>query len=155
VKPIYSEIEIKAPAKVVWGIITDPDNYPRWNRFTPRITLKTGELAVGSEFNVDCQMTDSSLLRDEREVVLEVSPTEFRFRMGTSRKRGRPGVVSNRCQICEPIDEKTTRYINYEEFSGLLSPIVYLLYAKKLQAAFEKHNADLKEYAESQSESIT
>ena len=149
-KPVYSEIVINAPANIVWNIIADPDNYPKWNCFIPRITLKTSELAVGSEFNLDCQMTDTTLLRNEKEVVLEVSPDEYRFRMGTSRTRGRPGIVSNRCQICQVIDEKTTKYINYEEFSGFLSPIVYLLYAKKLKAAFEKHNAALKHYAEAQ-----
>ena len=147
-KPVYSEIEINVPAGVVWKIITDPDNYPNWNPFIPRITLKTEDLVVGSEFNLDCQMTESELLKDEKEVVLEVSPEEFKFRMGTSRKRGRPGIISNRCQICKSIDKNTTAYINYEEFHGLLSPIVYLLYSGKLKKAFEKHNSFLKEYAE-------
>jgi hypothetical protein len=148
-KPVYSEMVINAPAEIVWKIITNPDAYPQWNVFIPRITLKTADVVVGAEFDLDCQMTDTSLLRNEREVVLELSPEDYRFRMGTSRTRGRPGIVSNRCQQCLPIDAHSTRYINYEEFSGLLSPIVYLLYGKKLKAAFEKHNAALKRYAES------
>ena len=103
---------------------------------------------MGAEFNLDCQMTDSKLLIDEKEVVLEIDPEKFLFRMGTSRKRGRPGIVSNRCQRCEPMGDSKTRYINYEEFHGFLSPIVHFLFAKKLKAAFEKHNLALKEHAE-------
>lgn len=147
-KPVYSEININAPAHIVWGIIADPDNYPQWNPFIPRITLKTSELVVGTEFNLDCQMTDTRLLKDEKEVVLEVTPAEFRFRMGTSRKRGRPGIVSNRCQICKATGENSTTYINYEEFNGFLSPVVYWLYSGKLKRAFDKHNACLKKHAE-------
>lgn len=147
-KPIYSETRINIPADIVWKIITDTDNYPSWNQFIPRISLKSDDLVLGAEFNLDCQMTDSKLLKNEKEVVLELSPEEFKFRMGTSRKYGRPGIISNRCQICKPLDNGKTIYINYEEFSGLLSPLVYLLYSRKLKIAFEKHNLSLKEYAE-------
>jgi uncharacterized protein YndB with AHSA1/START domain len=147
-KSVYSEIEIFAPADVVWNIITDPDNYSKWNPFIPRITLETQNMAVGAEFDLDCQMTDTQLLKNEKEVVLAIDPKEFTFRMGTSRERGRPGIVSNRCQICKATGAKTTTYINYEEFRGFLSPMVYFLYSKKLQSAFNGHNMALKEYAE-------
>ena len=146
-KPIYTKIEINAPAETVWDIITDTDSYPKWNPFIPRITLKSKDAVVGSEFDLDCQMADSKLLRNEREVVLEVNHDEFIFRMGTSRTRGRPGIVSNHCQICKPVDDKCI-FINYEEFRGSLAPIVYLLYSKKLKRAFEKHNLALKMRAE-------
>ena len=106
-------------------------------------------MVVGTEFNLDCQMTETQLLKNEKEVVLEINPEEFIFRMGTSRERGRPGIVSNRCQICKTTSETSTTYINYEEFRGLLSPIVSFLYSKKLQLAFENHNKALKKYAES------
>ena len=152
-KAIYGEIVIDAPAKIVWDIITDPDSYPEWNPFIPAITLKSSEVTVGSEFDLDCRMSDSKLLKNEREVVLEVNSDEFVFRMGTSRKRGRRGIVSNRCQICQPINDKRSKYINYEEFRGLLAPIIYLLYTRKLKKAFKKHNLALKTRAENQRQS--
>ncbi len=147
-KAIYSEIVINAPARTVWDIIIDPDNYHEWNSFIPAITLKTSDVNVGSEFDLDCQMSDAKLLRDEHEVVLEVNPDKYIFRMGTSRTRGRPGIKSNRYQICEPLSDSHMKYINYEEFRGILSPIVYLLYSKRLKQAFEKHNLALKTRAE-------
>ena len=68
--------------------------------------------------------------------------------MGTSRTRGRPGIRSFRWQICEPLDDGQTRFINHEEFRGLLAPLVYLLYTKKLKTAFDRYCGELKEYAE-------
>ena len=94
-------------------------------------------------------MTDSQLLRNEHERVLEVNPQTYTFRMGTSKTRGRRGVESNHCTICQPIGENRTKFINYEEFRGILSPLVYMLYTKNLYKAFEKHNLALKERAES------
>jgi hypothetical protein len=147
-KPIRVEIDIDAPAEKIWRIITDFDQYPLWNTFTPRITLASANLAVGAEFDLDCRMTDRLLLKNEREVILSMEPRNFRLCMGTSRKRGRPGIKSFRWQICEPRGENRTGFINYEEFFGPLAPVVYLLYARKLRIAFGKYCQDLKNRAE-------
>lgn len=146
-KPIVAEIDIRVPAGKVWGIITDFDRYPVWNTFTPRITLATSDFAVGAEFDLDCRITGRRLLRNEREVILSIEPEEFRFAMGTSRTRGRPGIRSFRRQTCRPA-AGGTRFINSEEFHGPLAPLVHALYAGKLLAAFESYCLALKEYAE-------
>jgi uncharacterized protein YndB with AHSA1/START domain len=147
-KQIRAEIEIGAPAHKVWDTITDIENYPRWNTFTPRITLANADLKVGAEFDLDCRMTDRKLLKNEHEVVLALEPEKFCFCMGTSRTRGRPGITSFRWQICEPIEGGRTRFINYEEFHGALAPVVYLLYQRKLRLAFKKYCQTLKNYTE-------
>ncbi|OHD64669.1 MAG: hypothetical protein A2176_10195 [Spirochaetes bacterium RBG_13_51_14] len=147
-KQIRIEIIIRASAERVWGIIIDFDNYHVWNTFTPRITLRSDDIMIGAEFDLDCRMTDQQLLKNEHEVILALEPENFHFCMGTSRTRGRPGIRSFRWQICEPIDAGITRFINYEEFKGPLALVVNLLYAKKLRAAFEKYCLTLKAYAE-------
>ena len=139
-----SEITIEAPPGRVFEIISDLDRYPEWNRFTPRITLSSRDLKVGAELDLDCQMTERELLRDEHEVILALEPERFAFCMGTSRTRGRPGIKSFRWQICEPLDRERTHFVNFEQFHGPLAPIVHLLYRKKLRAAFERYCADLK-----------
>jgi hypothetical protein len=68
--------------------------------------------------------------------------------MGTSRKRGRPGIKSFRWQICRPAPGGGTLFINFEEFHGPLAPLVYFLYAKKLRAAFTAFCSSLKSRAE-------
>ncbi len=147
-KQIRSEIVINAPAAMIWNIIVDFDSYPQWNTFTPRITLRNSAFVEGAEFDLDCQMTERKLLRNEHEVILAIDPVSYRLCMGTSRTKGRPGITSFRWQLCKPIDEKRTRLVNYEEFHGPLAPLVYLLYAKKLSKAFRKYCETLKEFAE-------
>ena len=148
-KPVESQIDIDAPPERVFQIVTDLDRYPEWNHFTPRITLATKDLKVGAELDLDCQMTEHSLLVDEHEVILALEPARFAFGMGTSRTRGRPGIVSQRWQVCEPLNGGARTHIrNWEQFNGLISPLVWLLYAGKLQRAFARYCRDLKARAE-------
>lgn len=146
-KVTRSEIDIDAPVEKVWNIIIDLERYSEWNTFTPRMGAK--QIVVGEEFLLDCQMTEKQLLRDEKEVFLAYEPERYRVCWGTSRTKGRPGIKSYRWQICEPVNDKRTHFINYEEFHGILAPLVNLLYGKKLHRAFVGYCQDLKKRAES------
>jgi hypothetical protein len=146
---IEADIAIHAPADRVWQVIGDLDRYPEWNRFTPRITLATHDLRAGAELDLDCRMGETELLRGEREVILEVDEDRRAFCMGTSRTRGRPGIASERWQICTPLGPGWTHFVNHETFRGPLAPLVYLLYARKLQRAFREYCRDLRDRAES------
>ena len=146
-KVTRSEIDIDAPVEKVWNIIIDLERYPEWNTFTPRMGVK--QIVVGEEFLLDCQMTEKQLLRDEKEVFLAYEPERYRVCWGTSRTKGRPGIKSYRWQSCEPVNDKRTHFINYEEFHGILAPLVNLLYGKKLHRAFVGYCQDLKKRAES------
>ena len=142
-RPIRAERHIPAPPDRVFEVILDVDRYPEWNPFTPRFSIATAEMAVGREFELDCQMTPTQLLRGEREVVLALDREARAFCMGTSRTRGRPGVVSYRWQRCEPAPDGGTHFVNYEQFHGPLGPLVWLLYKGKLKEAFERYNEAL------------
>jgi len=145
---------INAPAALVWEVIVDFDAYPEWNQFTPHISLASDELAVGAELDLDCWITEEKLLRDEHEVILAVDRERFAFCMGTSRRRGRPGIRSQRWQICEPLEGDRTRFVNHESFEGPLAPLVYFLYAGKLRRAFRRYGQDLKRRVESLSRAL-
>lgn len=144
---VRSEIDIDAPAQEVWELITDLERYPRWNKFTPRVSAR--KIVVGEEFDLDCQMTEKQLLKNEHEVFLGYEPECYRVCWGTSRKRGRPGIKSFRWQICVPMWEGRSHLINFEEFHGVLAPVVNLLYGRKLKRAFEGYCLALKKRAES------
>ena len=146
-KVIRSEIDVDAPVEKVWNIMIDLERYPEWNPFTPRVGAK--RIVVGEEFLLDCQMTEKQLLKDEREVFLAYEPERYRVCWGTSRTKGRPGIKSYRWQICQPLGERRTHFINYEEFHGILAPLVNLLYGKKLQRGFDSYCRALKNRAES------
>ena len=138
-KPICSERAIAAPPQVVFEVILDVDRYPEWNVFTPRMTMRSDEVVVGKEFDLDCQMTETQLLGGEREVVLALDRDGLEFCMGTSRTRGRPGLRSFRWQKCKPEPNGGTHFINYEYFEGPLGPLVYLMYRKRLKKGFERY----------------
>jgi uncharacterized protein YndB with AHSA1/START domain len=129
-KPIRVERHICAPPQAVFDVILDVDRYPEWNEFTPRMTMRSDEVAVGKEFDLDCQMTDTQLLEAEREVVLALDRDKLHFCMGTSRTRGRPGIRSFRWQKCEPASNGGTHFVNYESFHGPLGPVVHLLFRR-------------------------
>ena len=138
-KPIRVDRHIAAPPAAVFEVILDVDRYPAWNPFTPRMTVRTDEMAVGKEFDLDCWMTDTQLLEGEREVVLALDRERYHFCMGTSRTRGRPGIKSFRWQKCEPSPGGGTDFENYESFHGPLGPLVYVLFRKRLKRVFEKY----------------
>jgi hypothetical protein len=146
--PVTSEVVIAAPPARVFAAVTDLDAYPEWNRFTPWLSLRTADLAVGAELDLDCQMTDRELLRGEREVILALDRERWRLCMGTSRTRGRPGIRSERWQRCEPRGADRTLFLNSEQFSGPIAPLVWLLYQRKLRAAFQRYCLDLKAHVE-------
>lgn len=138
-REIRVERHIDAPPEVVFQVILDVDRYPEWNVFTPRLTMRSDEVAVGKEFNLDCQMTDTKLLEGEREVVLALDRERLEFCMGTSRRRGRPGIRSFRWQKCNAAPDGGTAFENYESFHGPLGPLVHVLYARRLKRAFEQY----------------
>ena len=71
---VDSEVVIDAPAGQVFAVIVDVERYPEWNSFTPSMTLRNDAVVAGTEFDLDCQMTERELLRGEREVVLAIGP---------------------------------------------------------------------------------
>ena len=145
-KSTRTEIDIDAPADRVFDIICDLERYPDWNPFTPWVSAKAIE--VGLEFDLHCQMTEKKLLKNEHEVFLDYQPENYKLCFGTSRTRGRRGIKSFRWQICEPVRDNRTHFINFEEFHGILAPLVQFLYGKKLKVAFEKYCLALKRRAE-------
>lgn len=48
-KEIYSEIEINAPSRIVWNILTDFEDFSHWNPFIQNIS---GDISEGSTIHV-------------------------------------------------------------------------------------------------------
>ncbi len=145
--PVRSAVFIAAPPEQVFGVLLDVDSYPRWNPFTPWVSMRTAEVAPGVEFDLHCQMTPTQLLEHEHEVVLSLDRQRLEFSMGTSRTRGRPGVRSWRRQRCHPV-KGGTLLTNDERFAGPLAPLVYLLYRRRLRRAFVRYCGAVRRHVE-------
>ena len=64
-------------------------------------------------------------------------------------------LVANRYQVLEAIGEGRTRYTTTDYLSGLLAPLVKVLYAEPMRAGFQLAADGLKAYAEAQARSAT
>jgi len=54
VAPIEASIEIDAPPAKVWGLVSDPRNYPRWSPQTWKTIVRGGEVKPGAKmFNIN------------------------------------------------------------------------------------------------------
>lgn len=141
VREIRSEIEIEAPAAVVWGVLTDFAAFPEWNPF---MRSAQGELEQGAQISVTMQPPGHG-------------PSTFRPRLlsvdaGRSfRWRGHlvvPGIFDGEhVHELEALGPQRTRYVQREEFHGVLVPFVGGM-LRDTQRGFEEMNAALKARAE-------
>ncbi len=83
-------------------------------------------------------------------VMLSFNPENYDIAWGTSRIKPKfPGIKSCRRQTCKSLEEKSTLFIQDQKFEGVLTPIVVLLYKRKLDRAFQLYCENLKKYSES------
>jgi hypothetical protein len=75
---VRSEIEIDAPADLVFRILTDLPGYTRWNPFTPRAV---STLEIGAPIDMRVRLMPF-YTRGQREFVSELSPLRRRVAWG-------------------------------------------------------------------------
>ncbi|MGW0017135.1 SRPBCC domain-containing protein [Rhodococcus sp. NPDC003382] len=108
------EVEIDAPASVVWEVLTDLGNYPNWNPFCIAVE---STLEIGAPVNMT--LADYSGATEtfpyteyvcavvpERLLSWELRPTEVSAQ------------AARRDQVIEPIDETRCRYYSTDAFLG-------------------------------------
>ena len=134
---ITSKIIIQAPRQVVWDVLMDLDNYSKWNSFTPKVETN---FELGTTVILHVNMNGNGKLLKQKEQILWVKE-------GESVAWGIPTkfpVKTERAQILRTVDAHTTEYITYDKFWGVLTPLVMMLYRKKIQAGFDAVAAGLK-----------
>lgn len=141
-KTIRTEIEINAPAERVWRILTDFAAFPTWNPFIKQIE---GKAAVGERLNVSIQPPGSKGM-SFAPIVLEATPNKELRWMG---RLLLPGVFDGEHAFrIEALGAHKVRFVQEEQFQGLLVS----LFAKNLdagtQAGFMAMNQALKAQAE-------
>lgn len=132
------EVRIKASPERVWQVITDFEEFPKWNPMTPAMK---GELREGASLKGKLGLGPARV--PFFPVLLTVEPNvELRWRGGV------PGAfVADHRFIIEQIDEETTLLRHYESFTGAFKPFGPLQgVPDKVHAGF---NSALKRRAES------
>ena len=139
---LVTEIEIGAPAKAVWRVLTDFRAYPSWNPFIRRVT---GDLREGGRLEVVLQPEGGKAMAFRPRLQRVVPDRELRW-MG---RVGIPGIFDGRHEFrIEPLDDSRVRFVQRESFSGLFVPSFKRRMLPGTQRSFHAMNQALKQRAE-------
>ncbi len=142
-KQISNEIVINSSAKRLWAVITDFEDFPRWN---PLIRRATGEIKTGARLEVFIQPSGTKGMTF-RPKVLKVDPNHELRWLG---RLYLPWLFDGEhALIIESSSENSVKFIQLEKFTGLLVPFTRSL-LRDTQRGFEEMNKALKQQAEQQ-----
>ena len=141
-KEINTEIVIKAKTEEVWAVLTDFDNYQKWNPF---IKLIKGQMVVGNRITVRLEPPGSSGMNIRPKVLAFVVNKEFRW-IGHLLI---PGLFDGDHRF-ELVDNKngTTTFRQSEKFKGLLIPLFKKILDINTTNGFRQMNEKLKNIVE-------
>lgn len=141
-KELNTNIEIDAPANVVWEALTDFGRYNQWNPFIRSIR---GEAKQGGRLEILIQPPNGSEMTF-RPVILELRPERELRWIGQLLL---PGILDSEHQFqIESLGENRTRLINREVFFGLLVPLLWRDLNTNIRQGFEEMNRALKKLVE-------
>jgi hypothetical protein len=141
-RELYTEIEILASPREVWEILMDFAQYPEWNPFIKRVE---GKPEKDAKLSVLLQPPEGKGKTFEPRI-LKVEPMqEFRW-LG---KLILPRVFDGEhiFQI-QPIEEDRVKFIQKEQFRGVLVPVFWKMLNKSIRPGFVEMNSALKKKAE-------
>jgi len=142
---VRSEIEIDAPAELVFTILTDLPGYARWNPFTPEAV---STLEIGAPIDMRVRLTPF-YTRGQREFVSELSP--LRRRVAWGMHMGAPEMGrGHRTQEVVRLDARRCRYVCEDNIGGRLRPLIIGLFGGAMQRGFDDVAQALKKEAEQQ-----
>lgn len=141
-KSIHTEIEINAAPGKVWAILTDFSNYPKWNPFV--ISLK-GEVKKGHSFRVILQQPEGKKMSFKPVCLVFDENKEFRWQGSLLVK----GIFDGEHIFkMKEIAGGKTKFVQSENFKGILVPLFWKSLNSKTIKGFEMMNRSLKSRAE-------
>jgi hypothetical protein len=141
-KKLYSEIEIAASPEKVWRILTDFAEFPNWNPF---IKKAKGNLTVGEKLEVFLQPSGTKGMNFNPTLLVVEKEREFRW-LG---KILIPGLFDGEHFFkIEPLDESKVKFIQGENFKGLLVRLLAKSLDTDTLRGFKEMNEALKKLAE-------
>jgi hypothetical protein len=142
-KSLETEIVINAPTQQVWSILTDFEKYPEWNPF---IKGFKGEVKEGAKFTVTLQPANSKPMTFHPKCLVLKKNREFRW-LGHLFLKG----LFDGEHIFELKEIKkgtTTKFIQRENFRGMLVPLLWKNLETNTRNGFVEMNNSLKKRAE-------
>ena len=144
-RSIQTETEIDATSEQVWTVLSDFENYANWNPFIQKIS---GELEVDARLNVEIKPADKSVMGFSPRLLVVKPQRELRW-------LGRvllPRIFDGEHYFSiERISENKVRFIQGEQFGGLLVPLLWNSMEQGTIDGFVVMNESLKKRVEQHS----
>jgi len=142
-REITSEIEINTQSSNVWKILINLEKYVAWNPF---IKEAEGVIEEGERLRVHIAPPDGRSMTFNPWITRVVENSELRWH----RRFLLPGLFDGE-HIFElvPLTENSVKFIQRENFSGLLVPLFWKNTAQSTRKGFEAMNKAIKARAES------
>lgn len=140
-KVIQTEIEINAPVHVVFAILTENTKYVNWNPF---IIESEGTVQIGNRLRNTLKNGDKTMTFKPR-----IKELEHNAKFSWIGHLILPGIFDGYHVFeLEQISETKTRFVHYEQFSGLFSNLILKSIRENTTVGFNKMNTALKNIAE-------
>ena len=139
---IEHRIGVKAPPMVVWDILKEIEDWPRWN---PIYTAAKGHLAYDAQLQFTCQLPDQAAPIPIVGTVTEWIPEE-QLHWITSTMYGL--VKTTRYIEIDKLTETACIFANGEMITGWLAKSAVRKYGRSMYKGFELMGEKVKELAE-------
>ncbi|MXW84321.1 MAG: SRPBCC domain-containing protein [Rhodothermaceae bacterium] len=136
-------VEVNASDELVWGVLTNKQEYCEWNLFTSKIQT---DFKIGSPVHLLVRMGPAKFRITETLCAFE----KPRLIAWEKKFGARWLLFAKREQHIEPISDSTCRYYNVDILNGLLAPVVYLCFGNYMRRGFRDVATGLKAFMESQ-----
>ncbi|MFK7948703.1 MAG: SRPBCC family protein [Saprospiraceae bacterium] len=141
-KTITTSIIINAPITQVWKIFADFENYENWNPFVKSIK---GKVKKGNQIEVTLTLEGMSDQVFTPQVLDFIPKKSFRWKG----KLGINGIFDGEHYFnFEAIDNGKTKLTHGENFSGIMSGLIFKMIGKKTENGFHAMNQALKNECE-------
>lgn len=142
-RTIKSEIEIEASADTVWKVLMNHQEYPNWNPFIKELS---GSTVPGEQLSATIKSEGNSPMSFKPVVLKNEVNEEFRWKG----KLLINGIFDGEHYfLIEEISPNKIRFIQGENFTGILSGIFMIMIREGTKKGFISMNQALKSIAES------
>lgn len=144
-------VDIEAPINAVWEIMTDFDQYSDWNHCNRYFDLdgsaEPGQVVTfgpsWGPFDIDSGVLPENDFVQREIITVWQEPFCLSYPVvGTT-------LDAERTQYLECLADGKTRYHTYERMRGLQTPVILMMFRKKMLSGFAANAAALKRRAES------
>jgi hypothetical protein len=142
VRSIETNVVIDASPARVWEVFADFERYPEWNPFVASLQ---GQVETGGRLEARLTPPGGKSMTFKPRVLACNAESEFRW-LGHLLI---PGLFDGEHQFkLEPIEGGGTRFIQREEFTGILVRLILRMVGESTRKGFEAMNAALKQRVE-------